>query len=172
MWSQTATMSPWIPFWPDLKKKVLRYLLNRYLGQFLQEKLSLDQLNVDLYKGTGTVYNVTLQAQVCWTHKIKLPYSIEKSKKKKNRVKSVWSMIVVVVYYAKWIISRCPLPTVNFIELFWYAKSELPFWSPIFFVLRITNNTRRRVRHFANYNLRTYDDTIYIHKHFDDSQLL
>ncbi|XP_037027616.1 autophagy-related protein 2 homolog B [Bradysia coprophila] len=55
---------PWLlPTWTELKKKVLRYLLNRYLGQFLEEKLTLDQLNVDFFKGTGTVEDVTLQSQ-------------------------------------------------------------------------------------------------------------
>lgn len=53
------------PFWGELKKKVLRYLLNRYLGRFLLEKIGLDQLSVDFYNGTGTVEDVTLQAQVC-----------------------------------------------------------------------------------------------------------
>lgn len=57
---------PWLlPSWTELKKKVLRYLLNRYLGQFLEEKLTLDQLSVDFFKGTGTVKDVTLQSQVC-----------------------------------------------------------------------------------------------------------
>lgn len=62
----TKSMMPWlIPSWSELKKKVLRYLLNRYLGQFLEEKLTLDQLSVDFFKGTGTVKDVTLQSQVC-----------------------------------------------------------------------------------------------------------
>lgn len=55
----------WLRPWSDkLKKKVCRYLLQRYLGQFLEEKLSLEQLTVDFYKGTGTVTDVTLYAQV------------------------------------------------------------------------------------------------------------
>ncbi|GAB0095176.1 Autophagy-related protein 2 [Sergentomyia squamirostris] len=55
---------PWYALWSDvIKKKVCRYLLQRYLGQFLQEKLSLEQLNVDLYNGTGTVYDVTLYSE-------------------------------------------------------------------------------------------------------------
>lgn len=52
-------------WWAELKKKVLRYLLNRYLGQFVDEKLTLDQLNIDLFRGTGTIENVTLQSEVC-----------------------------------------------------------------------------------------------------------
>lgn len=47
-----------------MKKKICRYLLNRYVGQFLEEKLSLDQLTVDLYNGTGTVSDVKLYNQV------------------------------------------------------------------------------------------------------------
>lgn len=52
-------------WWTELmKKKICRYLLNRYVGQFLEQKLSLDQLTVDLYNGTGTVSDVKLCNQV------------------------------------------------------------------------------------------------------------
>lgn len=55
----------WFIPWSDvIKKKVCRYLLQRYLGQFLDEKLSLEQLNVDLYNGTGTVSNIALYSKV------------------------------------------------------------------------------------------------------------
>ncbi|XP_071454260.1 autophagy-related protein 2 homolog A [Hetaerina americana] len=55
---------PWYLPWSDsLKKRACRYLLQRYLGQFLEEKLTLDQLTVDLYNGTGTVRDVTLDVQ-------------------------------------------------------------------------------------------------------------
>ncbi|XP_053661405.1 autophagy-related protein 2 homolog A [Anopheles marshallii] len=55
---------PWYAPWSDvIKKKICRFLLQRYLGQFLEEKLTLDQLNVDFYNGTGTVHNVTLYCQ-------------------------------------------------------------------------------------------------------------
>ncbi|KFO21339.1 Autophagy-related protein 2 like protein B, partial [Fukomys damarensis] len=37
-----------------------RYLLQRYLGHFLQEKLSLEQLSLDLYQGTGSLAQVPL----------------------------------------------------------------------------------------------------------------
>ncbi|KAM7288234.1 hypothetical protein ISCGN_028498 [Ixodes scapularis] len=47
--------------WPDgIKKRACRYLLQRYLGQFLQEKLTLDQLSVDLYNGKGRITDVCL----------------------------------------------------------------------------------------------------------------
>ncbi|XP_011303463.1 autophagy-related protein 2 homolog B [Fopius arisanus] len=50
--------------WPEgIKKRACRYLLQRYLGQFLEEKLTLDQLTVDLYNGTGRVTNVSLDVQ-------------------------------------------------------------------------------------------------------------
>lgn len=56
---------PWYAPWSNvIKKKVCRFLLQRYLGQFLEERLSLDQLTVDFYNGTGTVYDVTLYCQV------------------------------------------------------------------------------------------------------------
>lgn len=51
--------------WPRfLMNKVYRYLLHRYLGQFLRQKLTLDQLNVDLYNGIGTIEDMTLCAKV------------------------------------------------------------------------------------------------------------
>ncbi|XP_020894955.1 autophagy-related protein 2 homolog A, partial [Exaiptasia diaphana] len=52
---------PWYFPWSDsIKKRACRYLLQHYLGHFLQEKLTLEQLTVDLYNGTGRVENVPL----------------------------------------------------------------------------------------------------------------
>ena len=57
---------PWYFPWPDyIKKKACRYLLQRYVGNFLEEKLTLDQLSVDIYSGTGTVKDVKLDVWVC-----------------------------------------------------------------------------------------------------------
>eukprot|EP00066_Takifugu_rubripes_P026085 XP_011615351.1 PREDICTED: autophagy-related protein 2 homolog B isoform X2 [Takifugu rubripes] len=50
---------PW-PFSESIKKRACRYLLHRYLGNFLEEKLSLDQLSLDLYQGTGSLSQVPL----------------------------------------------------------------------------------------------------------------
>uniref|UniRef100_A0A182TS38 Small ribosomal subunit protein uS5m n=1 Tax=Anopheles melas TaxID=34690 RepID=A0A182TS38_9DIPT len=59
-----CVIMPWYAPWSDvIKKKICRFLLQRYLGRFLEEKLTLDQLNVDFYNGTGTVHNVTLYCQ-------------------------------------------------------------------------------------------------------------
>ena len=56
---------PWYFPWSDsIKKRACRYLLQRYLGHFLQEKLTLEQLTVDLYNGTGKVENVALDIWV------------------------------------------------------------------------------------------------------------
>ncbi|XP_017890148.1 autophagy-related protein 2 homolog B isoform X2 [Ceratina calcarata] len=52
-----------LPWSQGIKKRACRYLLQRYLGQFLEEKLTLDQLTVDLYNGTGRVTNVSLDVQ-------------------------------------------------------------------------------------------------------------
>lgn len=48
----------------SIKKNVCAYLLQRYLGQFFEEKLSRDQLNIDFYNGTGTVEKISLDVQV------------------------------------------------------------------------------------------------------------
>lgn len=53
------------PFSDLIKKKVCRYLLHRYLGSYIDEKISLDQLNVDFYNGTGTISDIVLSPQVC-----------------------------------------------------------------------------------------------------------
>ncbi|XP_072350535.1 autophagy-related protein 2 homolog B-like isoform X1 [Scyliorhinus torazame] len=50
---------PW-PFPESIKKRACRYLLHRYLDHFLEEKLSLEQLSVDLYQGTGSLSLVPL----------------------------------------------------------------------------------------------------------------
>lgn len=56
---------PWYFPWSDsIKKRACRYLLHHYLGHFLQEKLTLEQLTVDLYNGTGLVENVPLDVWV------------------------------------------------------------------------------------------------------------
>lgn len=57
-------MSGCLPWSENIKKRASRYLLQRYLGQFLEEKLTLDQLNIDLYNGTGRVTNVSLDMRV------------------------------------------------------------------------------------------------------------
>lgn len=61
-WEITARM--WPSWTESIQKRVCRYLLQRYLGQYFQEKLSLDQLNVDVLKGTGNVNDVVLDSQV------------------------------------------------------------------------------------------------------------
>lgn len=54
----------YLPWSENIKKRACRYLLQRYLGNFLEEKLTLDQLSVDLYNGTGTVSEVSLDCEV------------------------------------------------------------------------------------------------------------
>ena len=47
-----------------LKKRACRYLLQHYLGQYLEQKIQLEDLTVDLYNGTGTITNVPLNVEV------------------------------------------------------------------------------------------------------------
>ena len=69
-WYRKFVKMPW-PFSESIKKRACRYLLHRYLGNFLQEKLSLDQLSLDLYQGTGTLAQVPLDKWVRVLLKIK-----------------------------------------------------------------------------------------------------
>lgn len=63
--TQFIAAMPWFFPWSDfIKKRACRYLLQHYLGHFLQEKLTLDQLTVDLYNGTGRVDKVPLDVWV------------------------------------------------------------------------------------------------------------
>lgn len=39
-------------------------MLHHYLGQYLAEKISLEDLTIDLYNGTGSVSNVPLNVDV------------------------------------------------------------------------------------------------------------
>lgn len=55
---------PWHALWPDfLKKRLCRYLLQHYLGHFFKEKISLEQLSIDIYNGTGCVKNLNLDCE-------------------------------------------------------------------------------------------------------------
>ncbi|XP_030386758.1 autophagy-related protein 2 homolog B isoform X3 [Scaptodrosophila lebanonensis] len=51
----------WFNLWDGLKTKTCRYLLQRYLGQFFENNLNLEQLKVDLYNGKAVVENVSLK---------------------------------------------------------------------------------------------------------------
>ncbi|XP_066575184.1 autophagy-related protein 2 homolog A [Amia ocellicauda] len=54
-------MSRWLfPWSGSIKKRACRYLLQHYLGHFLQERLTLDQLSLDLYNGSGIIRDIHL----------------------------------------------------------------------------------------------------------------
>ncbi|XP_051049670.1 autophagy-related protein 2 homolog A isoform X1 [Phodopus roborovskii] len=55
-------MSRWLWPWSNcVKERVCRYLLQHYLGHFFQEHLSLDQLSLDLYKGSVALRDIHLE---------------------------------------------------------------------------------------------------------------
>lgn len=49
---------PWLT--EPLKKVTIKYLIHHYLGNFLDEELSLDQLNFELFQGRGSITNIPL----------------------------------------------------------------------------------------------------------------
>ena len=56
---------PWYFPWSDsIKKRAVRYLLQHYMGHLLKEKLSLQQLTVDLYNGKGMAKDILLDVAV------------------------------------------------------------------------------------------------------------
>lgn len=64
-------MSRWLfPWSGSIKKRACRYLLQHYLGHFLQERLSLEQLGLDLYNGNGVIKDINLDVWVSlWRNK-------------------------------------------------------------------------------------------------------
>ncbi|NXT37818.1 ATG2A protein, partial [Pelecanoides urinatrix] len=56
-------MRRWASGWPEaLKARAARYALERSLGPFLEERLRLEQLSLDLRGGTGTLRHLRLRA--------------------------------------------------------------------------------------------------------------
>uniref|UniRef100_A0ABM5F3Q6 Autophagy-related protein 2 homolog A-like isoform X2 n=1 Tax=Pogona vitticeps TaxID=103695 RepID=A0ABM5F3Q6_9SAUR len=56
-----AAMSRWFfPWSSSIKKRACRYLLQHYLGHFLEERLGLEQLSLDLYAGAGRLSRLHL----------------------------------------------------------------------------------------------------------------
>ncbi|KAJ7307129.1 hypothetical protein JRQ81_009111 [Phrynocephalus forsythii] len=54
-------MSRWFfPWSSSIKKRACRYLLQHYLGHFLEERLGLEQLSLDLYAGAGRLRRIHL----------------------------------------------------------------------------------------------------------------
>ncbi|XP_053224319.1 autophagy-related protein 2 homolog A isoform X2 [Podarcis raffonei] len=54
-------MSRWFfPWSSSIKKRACRYLLQHYLGHFLEERLGLEQLSLDLYAGAGKLSRIHL----------------------------------------------------------------------------------------------------------------
>uniref|UniRef100_A0A670ZLI9 Autophagy related 2A n=1 Tax=Pseudonaja textilis TaxID=8673 RepID=A0A670ZLI9_PSETE len=54
-------MSSWFfPWSSSIKKRACRYLLQHYLGHFLEERLGLEQLSLDLYAGAGRLTRLHL----------------------------------------------------------------------------------------------------------------
>ena len=51
-------------FTESIKKRACRYLLQHYLGHLLKEKLTLNQLSVDLGNGTGVIQDLLLDVWV------------------------------------------------------------------------------------------------------------
>lgn len=47
-----------------VKKKVSRYLFHRYLGQFLDAPLALEDIHVNLYQGTARLGTLLLNVMV------------------------------------------------------------------------------------------------------------
>ena len=56
----------------NMTKRLGTFLIHRYLGAWLKEKLTLEQLNVDLGSGTGKISHVNIDAQVTFSANFQL----------------------------------------------------------------------------------------------------
>ena len=56
-WSNLNQIFPW----PEsIKQRLCRYLLEHYLGQYFEQKIVLQQLNIDLYNGIVSLNDINL----------------------------------------------------------------------------------------------------------------
>lgn len=55
-----------LPFvFPEIwRKKTVSYFLKKYLGHFLSESVTLDQLTLDLNNGKGSITDLNLDVEV------------------------------------------------------------------------------------------------------------
>lgn len=58
-------MSSWFNFCTEnLQKRCCRYLLQRYVGRFLERKIEPDQLSINVLDGAVSIENIVLDVQV------------------------------------------------------------------------------------------------------------
>ncbi|KAL5272819.1 hypothetical protein ACHWQZ_G000851 [Mnemiopsis leidyi] len=68
----------WFPWSDSIKTRLCRFLLHHYIGHYLEEKLSLDQMSIELYAGKGTIHNVALNTETLndLLDQLNLPFEI------------------------------------------------------------------------------------------------
>ena len=55
----------WINSLADgFKSRLCKYILQSFLGEYLLDEVSFNQLSVDLYHGTGTLQNLHIDVEV------------------------------------------------------------------------------------------------------------
>jgi hypothetical protein len=59
-------MPSWFPFPDAIKKRACGYLIQRYLGQYLEQKLGLEQLEINLLAGKGSISDILLNVEVSY----------------------------------------------------------------------------------------------------------
>uniref|UniRef100_A0A8C8IF68 Autophagy related 2A n=1 Tax=Oncorhynchus tshawytscha TaxID=74940 RepID=A0A8C8IF68_ONCTS len=90
-------MSRWLfPWSGSIKKRACRYLLQHYLGHFLQERLSLEQLSLDLYNGSGVIKEINIDVWAVNEHLESLgaPFEIVDGFVSSIEVTIPWSALV------------------------------------------------------------------------------
>eukprot|EP00794_Sanderia_malayensis_P020264 gene20264-22250_t len=114
---------PWyFPWSESIKKRACRYLLQHYLGDFLKEKLTLEQLTVDLYNGKGTVSDIPLDV---WA----LNEMIENVGVPLEIIDGFISSITVAVPWKSLLNESCQIE-VNGMELTFAPKHKADLWNP------------------------------------------
>lgn len=122
---------PWfncLSFSDFIKKRVCKFLINRYLGQFFDEKLTADQICLDLYNGKGSVYNVNLCCEVSsWRNGWKYWNSLRKLLSTNNeQANNRWlfctytNLFVVIIFFRSKLVF---LFAISYVRLFSYQSS-------------------------------------------------
>ncbi|XP_045153111.1 autophagy-related protein 2 homolog A [Echinops telfairi] len=90
-------MSRWLTPWSNcVKERICRYLLQYYLGPYFQERLSLEQLSLDLYKGSLALRDIHLEPWYvnCRMEPLQLPLELAEGFVSSIEVEVPWASLL------------------------------------------------------------------------------
>ncbi|XP_075401574.1 autophagy-related protein 2 homolog A isoform X2 [Tenrec ecaudatus] len=90
-------MSRWLTPWSNcVKERICRYLLQYYLGPYFQERLSVEQLSLDLYKGSLALRDIHLEPWYvnCRMESLQLPLELAEGFVSSIEVEVPWASLL------------------------------------------------------------------------------